>query len=162
MKKNTGPQKRSSLFLIELMISIFFFSIASAVCIQLFAKAKLTGDESSASNQAFLQAQSAASVFYAGDGTLKLIPDAYPDAVPGDNAYIIWFDKDWKTCESKDTALYQMTVSVSHSGIPGEDADAFSEAKISVAALKDPSVLCELSPGYHAPVQVQTKGDSAS
>ena len=33
---------RSSLFLLELILVIFFFSLASAVCIQLFVKAHLT------------------------------------------------------------------------------------------------------------------------
>ena len=46
MKSGTGTQRRSSLFLIELMISIFFFAIASSVCIQLFARAKQISDES--------------------------------------------------------------------------------------------------------------------
>ncbi len=59
MKSGTGTQRRSSLFLIELMISIFFFAIASSVCIQLFARAKQISDESSAKNQALLQAESA-------------------------------------------------------------------------------------------------------
>ena len=80
MKSGTGTQRRSSLFLIELMISIFFFAIASSVCIQLFARAKQISDESSAKNQALLQAESAASAFYAGDGTLRLIPEVFPEA----------------------------------------------------------------------------------
>ena len=33
------PAKRSSLFLLELMIAILFFCLASAVCVQIFVKA---------------------------------------------------------------------------------------------------------------------------
>ena len=43
-------QRRSNIFLMEIIISILFFSIASAVCIQLFAKAKLQSDNTAALN----------------------------------------------------------------------------------------------------------------
>ena len=33
------PAKRSSLFLLELIIAILFFSLTSAVCVQFFARA---------------------------------------------------------------------------------------------------------------------------
>lgn len=36
------PAKRSSLFLLELMIAILFFCLASAVCVQIFVKAHTT------------------------------------------------------------------------------------------------------------------------
>ena len=51
---------RSSLFLLELILVIFFFSLASAVCIQLFVKAHLTEQETKALNHAIPLAESAA------------------------------------------------------------------------------------------------------
>ena len=41
------PAKRSSLFLLELMIAILFFCLASAVCVQIFVEAQTrdTGTE---------------------------------------------------------------------------------------------------------------------
>lgn len=177
MKNGTGTQKRSSLFLIELMISIFFFSIASAVCIQLFARAKLVGDESEASNQAYLQAQSAASAFYAGDGTLELIPGVYPNAVSvpseaeggadaernasdaGQERYLIPFDENWNPCGQKDGAVYQMTITALASE---QDPDALRDAEIFVESLENHEILYELSLRYHAPAHVRLKGDGAS
>ena len=35
------PAKRSSLFLLELIIAILFFSLTSAVCVQIFVRAHL-------------------------------------------------------------------------------------------------------------------------
>ena len=176
MKSGTGTQRRSSLFLIELMISIIFFAIASSVCIQLFARAKQISDESSAKNQALLQAESAASAFYAGDGTLRLIPEVFPEAasmsasssVTADSdaagsdtsgtdfsensseSCMIFFDKDWKNCAPGPEAVWQMTVSVSHEAA-NEDAPSFSTAEILVEDPGKDAVLYELQVQYHAP-----------
>lgn len=168
MKHTTGTGRRSSLFLIELMISIFFFAIASSVCIQLFAKAKLTGDQSSAANQALLQAQSAASVFYAGNGTLHLLSETFPDAAQKDTEYgqehwEIFFDADWNFCPEGTKAVYRMTVSAAQTGTPGTDADALSEAEILVETLEPQQVLQELSLKYHEPAAADIqKGGSSS
>lgn len=165
MKHTTGTGRRSSLFLIELMISIFFFAIASSVCIQLFAKAKLTGDQSSAANQALLQAQSAASVFYAGNGTLHLLSETFPDAVQkdtesGQEHWVIYFDADWNSCPEGKEAVYRMTVSAAQTGT---DADALSEAEILVETLEPQQVLQELSLKYHEPAAADIqKGGSSS
>ena len=99
MKSVTGTQRRSSLFLIELMISIFFFAIASSVCIQLFAEARRITEETTAENQALLQAQSAASVFYAGGGTLQLFPESFPgaDTAGGTWAAVLFLTKTGKS-----------------------------------------------------------------
>lgn len=151
MKSGTGTQRRSSLFLIELMISIFFFAIASSVCIQLFARAKQISDESSAKNQALLQAESAASAFYAGDGTLRLIPEVFPEAASmSASSSMVFFDKDWKNCAPGPEAVWQMTVSVSHEAA-NEDAPSFSTAEILVEDPGKDAVLYELQVQYHAP-----------
>ena len=54
---------KSELFLMELIFSILFFSIASAVCVTLFVHARLTSIESTQLTTATLQAQSAAETF---------------------------------------------------------------------------------------------------
>ena len=46
------PAKRSSLFLLELMIAILFFCLASAVCVQIFVKAHTTSRETQELNTA--------------------------------------------------------------------------------------------------------------
>ena len=46
------PAKRSSLFLLELMIAILFFCLASAVCVQIFVKAHTISRETQELNTA--------------------------------------------------------------------------------------------------------------
>ena len=53
---------RSSLFLIELIIAILFFSAGSAVCVRAFAQAHLMSQAASDLSSASAQVSSAASV----------------------------------------------------------------------------------------------------
>ena len=57
----------SSLFLMELILAILFFSVASAVCVQLFARAHTASEQSAALNRAVLAAESAAESFKGAD-----------------------------------------------------------------------------------------------
>ena len=63
----TKTTSKSALFLMELIIAIFFFSLASAVCIQLFVKAHLMGTSNTNKNHALLWAQNIAET-YTGTG----------------------------------------------------------------------------------------------
>ena len=59
---------RASLFLMELMISIMFFAISGAVCIQLFVKAHTINEESAAMSKATLIAQDICEYYHYSDG----------------------------------------------------------------------------------------------
>ena len=59
---------RSTLFLLELIIAIFFFSVASTVCIQLFAKSHLLSKQTINENHAVTQTQNLAESFWGTDG----------------------------------------------------------------------------------------------
>lgn len=63
--------RKSSLFLMELIIAILFFSLSAAVCVRLFASAYLLGQESDYRDTAILQAQSMATLFQHADGALE-------------------------------------------------------------------------------------------
>lgn len=57
---------RAGLFLMELTISIFFFSIAAAVCLQIFAKAHSLNVESEALSRAHVIATNIADEYISG------------------------------------------------------------------------------------------------
>ena len=79
--------RSSSLFLMELILAIFFFSAASAVCVQFFVKSHLLSRDSNALNHAVnicagvAETVSAAESIQDAAGLLKeLFPDsAFPD-----------------------------------------------------------------------------------
>ena len=61
---------RASLFLMELMISILFFSLSSAVCIQLFVKAHAINETTEDISKATLIAQDICEYFHYANGKL--------------------------------------------------------------------------------------------
>ncbi|MGN1350875.1 MAG: type II secretion system protein [Anaerovoracaceae bacterium] len=71
---------KSGLFLMEMIIVILFFSICSAICINVFAKARITADHSSDLNRAVVRAISAAEVYKSAEGDLKTTGELLDDA----------------------------------------------------------------------------------
>jgi len=92
---------RSHLFLIELIIIILFFAFASAISIQVFAKAHEIADRSTALNGAMMAVQSAAE----SDRSTALKDLSFSDAEK-------YFNKDWEEVSSSD-ANYILTTKTS-------------------------------------------------
>lgn len=113
----------SSLFLMELIIAIFFFSAASAVCIQFFVKSHLLSTKSNALNHAINECTSTAELIDASDGiddSLNMLMRLYPNGTYSDASFFssldesdadvqIYFDKDFNDCISQDAA-YVLTI----------------------------------------------------
>lgn len=106
--------RSSSLFLIELIIAILFFSVGSAVCVQFFVKSHLLNHDSNALNHAVNECAGTAEIIQASDdltdaiGILKdLYPDgSYPDTQADTAAadIVIYYDDDFKECIKADAA----------------------------------------------------------
>ena len=90
------PAKRSSLFLLELMIAILFFCLASAVCVQIFVKAHTTSRETQELNTALEKVSGYTELFLA-------------DALTEDTE--VFYDADWQ-----DEALYEIVIRVEPDG----------------------------------------------
>lgn len=89
-----GTAKRSSLFLMELIVSILFFALASVVCVRLFVDARMQSRESADLNRAVLLCQNGAERFYSSGS----IPQ--PE----------YFDKNFVLC-AKENAVYTLSFS---------------------------------------------------
>lgn len=108
---------KSGSFLMELILSILFFSVASAVCIQLFAKAHLLDQKTGYQNQAMIWAENLASLWQAENGDLSLVRDtlcADYAAAPGSvvlsdsgSLLLVYLDKDgMPTPDAEQSAAY--------------------------------------------------------
>ena len=86
------PAKRSSLFLLELMIAILFFCLASAVCVQIFVKAHTISRETQELNTALEKVSGYTELFLA-------------DALTEDTE--VFYDADWQEC-SKDEVVIRV------------------------------------------------------
>lgn len=91
---------RSSLFLIELILSIFFFILTAAVVIQLFVKSHLISQDAINSNHALLYTQNIAELFLATNGDFSAIESTFEPKILTDDSTInavLYFDNDWQS-----------------------------------------------------------------
>lgn len=86
----------------ELMIAILFFSLASAVCVQLFVKSHLLTREAADLNQAVSQAQSAAEVIRTTYCSSSAVSEFLPDAVVDTHGFRLYYDSEWNFCKKED------------------------------------------------------------
>lgn len=103
----------SSLFLIELILSIFFFILASAVVLQLFVKSHFVSERTISINNALLYTQNIAEVFLANNGDFESVRSLYakelteiPDLA--DHTILLLFDKEWSHTKDIDNARYSI------------------------------------------------------
>lgn len=66
-----SSSSKTSLFLMELIIAILFFSLASVICIQLFVRSHVISTKSVELNYSVLWAQNVAELFYGCDGSAE-------------------------------------------------------------------------------------------
>lgn len=127
----------SSLFLLELILAVLFFSVASALCIQIFTKAHLMSQDARDLNFAVNEVSSMAEQISAGtlhpdtaassddtasDPSTQISNDAWQD----DTAY---YDSSYASCEKAD-AVYVLTVHY-------EPEDTLLKAHISMDTIND-------------------------
>lgn len=103
----------SSLFLLELILAVLFFSVASALCIQIFTKAHLMSQDARDLNFAVNEVSSMAEQM--SDGTLQ-------DATA-------YYNSSYASCEKAD-AVYVLTVHY-------EPEDTLLKAHISMDTIAD-------------------------
>ncbi len=103
----TKSARRSSLFLLELIISILMFSVTSAWCVRLFVTARSLVSETQEQNRAQNLAAGYAEVFLvSGDFESFLIKNGGKKEETAQGfSYRFWYDSDWETC-SAEKAVY--------------------------------------------------------
>lgn len=106
---NLKSRSKSSLFLMELIIVLMFFSLCAATCMQIFANAKVKTDYSRDLTNAAFTAESIAEVYKACDGDLETVVSKCGGKAVSDGVISFYYDKDWSLTE-QDEAVYVVTV----------------------------------------------------
>ncbi len=107
-KMNQNTHSKTSLFLMEIIIAILFFSLSSAVCLRLFVAAHLLAQKDQNLNHAIMWSQNFSESFAGCSGKLLMIKNQYPNAYltqseeKTNGTIILYFDEKW---EQLDTAL---------------------------------------------------------
>ena len=134
---NDAGRSRSSLFLMEMIVTILFFSLAAAVCVKCFVSAHMMGKETYELNHAIAIATGYAEVMRGTDGDIDSIMEVFPDAVKGDDSYImLFYDGEFNPCNA-DAAVYAGDVTLTPNG-------AIQNMHIKIVMADDASVIYEL------------------
>ncbi len=120
-------RKNSSLFLMELILAILVFSLASTACIQLFVKAHVLTDKSIALNNSIIKCQNMAETIYGSD------------TVSADMDETQYYDADWQLLASRENAAFAVTMEVEPA-----DEKALLHATITSKNLADDTIIYEL------------------
>lgn len=133
---------RSNLFLMELMIAILFFSLGSAVCIQIFAKAHMVDQSARDLSFASAQVSSAASVIKYTENELLALKEFYPDITESGNGFMICYDKNYNEVSPSD-AVYTLEI------IPG-NSNGMETAHIQMTKKNSSAPIYQLDLRYPA------------
>lgn len=157
---NHTLHSKTSLFLMELIISIMFFSVSGAICIELFVKAHTLSEESVELNNSVLWTQNIAEVFQGCYGNLHSIADFFTDSSvvlvsyednPEVGTLVMYFDENWKLINfpSENGALkdtrYELLLCISR--LPAKEVYADTTADTSLMdgdALKGEIVILKI------------------
>ncbi len=106
MKKNS----KSALMLMELIIAILFFSVSSAICVQLFVSSHIKSQNSADLSIATNQAQTVAEMFIALDGDIQALAKEVYAKKSYDNTYVCYYNQQGEF-DSKDFSYYELRFS---------------------------------------------------
>lgn len=104
---NRRSSSKISLFLMELIIAILFFSLASAVCVRLYTAAHNLSHDSINLSNAVTWSQNLSEAFCGTKGDVKEMEKLYPDAVLSVDdsedqitSFVLFFDDEWEPVEA--------------------------------------------------------------
>lgn len=110
---------KTSLFLVELIISLLLFAFCAAICIQLFHAASERTRKSEALSKGVFAATQAAELYKASGGDINAISGAYSidRATLVDGNVTLYFNSSWQSCTppgldsaSTTTAMYSLAI----------------------------------------------------
>ncbi|MCR4616746.1 MAG: hypothetical protein K5669_01025 [Lachnospiraceae bacterium] len=128
---------KSSLFLMEMIVCILFFSLSAAVSAQMFAKSHIISETAINENYAVIEVNNMAEAFYSESGDLKAISEKFysGNSVLGVSNLMVYFDSEFNIVSSESgSASYYVSV------VESDNLEKhMKNAKISFYDLKDSS-----------------------
>ncbi|WP_029322177.1 hypothetical protein [Butyrivibrio sp. AE3004] len=147
---------KTSLFLMELIIAIMFFSISGAICVQLFVRAHTLSEASIEMNNSVLWTQNISEVFYGYYGSLHEISDFFHDDSiilvsyednPEVGTLVMFFDEDFEIITfpteegALDDAKYELLLCISE--LPA--SEVYADTAADKSRMKGNALLGEIT-----------------
>ena len=136
MKRTSNS--RSSLFLIELIIAILFFSLVSAVCLRAFARSHILTENARDLNAALMHVESTAELLRAGESVETQT----------------FYSSSWDTCEEK-KAAYMITVKEKDASDEDSGTAGLTTYQINARQLNNGRKIYSLNVTCHTPYSIK-------
>lgn len=131
--------RHSSMFLMEIIIAILFFSLVSAICLRIFTASHQMGQDTNDLNMAVNQTENIAELLtYAskdpGFSSLDMtrlsesLTSEYPVIDVDDNVISIHYDENWNCCTAKDGTYFIKISREKDEALSVFDIDAYKAA----------------------------------
>lgn len=138
---NEQSTSKTGLFLIELIISIFFFIIIAVICIQLFVKAQILSDNTINLNHSVMWLENISEMFIANNGDYEKLLTLCSDMNSDDpNNISIYFDDNWEMINNKASASFKL---ITTNEITSCESGHFSKLNIQVIEIDSNKTLYE-------------------
>ena len=106
---NQYRHSKSSLFLMEIILNILFFSILATFCVQIFFKGYQLSKSTEKLHQAVTACTSIAEICQSTDSPEETLSSIYPESMSLNETILIYYNKDFLAC-GKQNAVYRATV----------------------------------------------------
>lgn len=145
---------RTGLFLMELILAVLFFSLAGAICIQLFVNSHIVSKNSVDLNHSVLWAQNVAEAFYGCNGDAQEMTTLFTNCIyekkpDGSDQLTLLFDKEHQPLASVPSSMDDLSGDseaylYSLSALISPTEDDLLTCQIQVNKLTDHDVIYEL------------------
>ena len=98
---NQYRHSKSSLFLMEIILNILFFSILATFCVQIFFKGYQLSKSTEKLHQAVTACTSIAEICQSTDSPEETLSSIYPESMSLDATILIYYDRDFLAVENK-------------------------------------------------------------
>jgi len=135
---------KSSLFLMELIIAIVFFALASSVCLQLFVKSHLLSARTKELNTAVNLCTSAAEFIRQCEGSGEILQELMPQlTVSQEDSLLAYYDEKFQVY-SQENADYLLKILL-------DTGETMVSAQVSLTAEDSKEIIHELPVKVHLP-----------
>lgn len=120
MGKNIKTRSKSSLFLMELIVVLMFFSLCAAICMKVFAVSKVKTDYANDLSHASFAVETAAEVYKDKKGDVNSVAEFFGGAKTEDSTVTVYYDREWNIVPSAQESEYEMTLVSDSTGLLNE------------------------------------------
>lgn len=153
ISKNLGEKmyrlshNKSSLFLIELLLVIFFLLLSLSICLRIFFKSQMLSQKSYQLTQAVITSENIAQLLNKDNGHTNLLKNNYITYTSG-KELTVYFDGDFNVCMANQAPLYKISI------YQEQNQEGYWQSKLNCLVISDNQLIYALSLSHYPPREV--------